>query len=907
VFVAQAEASERSALERAGFAMHEPTLCEDKARCKACRGKIGRYYWSSRVEDATRLRSHCNDLALRAMKNHLDRLEKSRAVTADIEVPHPPGMDYLPYQKAGISYALQRKDTLIGDQPGLGKDQPLDAKLLTPTGWTLMGHIKLGDLIIGSDGLPHPVTGIFPQGKKKVFRVTFQDGSSTECGDEHLWEVNTSLRRWGGYAPRIKTLREIRSRLTDKDGKRRHFIKLAKPIDFRTSFNPFICPYVMGYLLGNRGFSQVSVRVTIPDPESVKRINHLLPPGFILSQQTPIDYIITYKDKKKRRKSNAVLDEMRRLGLMGHRTEKKFIPPEYFWIDAQSRLDLLQGLLDADAHSRPLDGNVEYSSSSPRLARDTQQLIWSLGGTAKIRPKPTKRLPSYRMSVRMPPGIPLFRLRRKLICQGKWTKYPPYRVIASVKEIGIKETQCIRVDSPDGLYVTDDFILTHNTVEALGFINYLKARHVLVVAPATLSFNWKLEAEKWLVEPYEIFIPEAGMDAIPEIGDRRLLVICNYEKLATRARDGTEQETEFAKSLRRVWDVSVFDEAHALKNPGSKRSQAVLGEFGLMRRSHRTLFLTGTPMENFPKEIWPIAASICPAKFGDWWDFARRYCGLHSEMHGTHKAWVSTGSSHLSELQQRLRSTFMVRRLKQDVLKELPPKRRQLVVLGDSQIDWSQHPEFRKWKEIYERRYEEALAKLEAAKTTAEYRAAMKALDAFIGIAFQEMSEFRHKTALAKLPMCVSYLDQMLAATNDSIVIFAHHKDVLQKLAEHFASDCVVLFGDTPMDERGKVVKDFQEGRKRIFIGGLKAAGAGLTLTKASTVVFIEIDWNPATLSQAEDRLCRIGQKKMVHVLHLVLNNTLDVNMGQRVIQKQGTIDRALDHLPEQLRLKQVG
>ena len=566
VFVAQCEPSEKASLERAGFKIHEPTMCEDKARCKACRGKIGRYYWSSRVEDATRLRSHCNDLALRAMKNHLERLEKSRAVDSNIEVPHPPGLDYLPYQKAGISYCLQRKDTLVGDEPGLGK-----------------------------------------------------------------------------------------------------------------------------------------------------------------------------------------------------------------------------------------------------------------------------------------------------------------------------------------------------TIITLGVINILRPKTVLVVAPATLSFNWKLEAEKWLVEPYDIFIPEAGMDAIPDVENRRLFVICNYEKLTNRTKGGVEQESKFAASLKRVWDVAVFDESHALKNPQSKRCQAVLGESGLMRRSHRTLFLTGTPMENFPKEIWPIAASICPAKFGDWWDFARRYCGLHSEMHGTHKAWVSTGSSHLSELQQRLRSSFMVRRLKHDVLKELPPKRRQLVVLGDSQIDWSTHPEFRKWKEIYERRYEEALARLEAAKTNAEYKAAVKALDAFIGVTFTEMSEFRHKTALAKLPMCLNYLDEMLASTSDSIVIFAHHKDVLQKLAEHYKEDCVVLFGDTPMEERGEVVKAFQEGRKRIFIGGLKAAGAGLTLTRASTVVFIEIDWNPATLSQAEDRLCRFGQKKMVHVLHLVLNNTLDVNMGQRVIQKQATLDKALDHLPEQLRLKQVG
>ena len=563
VFVADSLPQDKTTLERAGFLVHEPTLCEDKARCKACRAKIGRRHWTARIEDATRLRSHCNDIALKIMRDHLGRLEKSRAVDSSIVVPAPPGLEYLPYQKAGISYAVQRKDTLIGDEAGLGK-----------------------------------------------------------------------------------------------------------------------------------------------------------------------------------------------------------------------------------------------------------------------------------------------------------------------------------------------------TIQALGFVNLTKPRSVLVVAPATLAFNWKLEAEKWLVDPWTIFVPSTGAETIPQA--EKLMVITNYEKLVGRMKNGEECESDFAKSLKRTWDVAVFDECHALKNPQSKRSQAVLGEFGLMRRSHRTLFLSGTPIENYPKEIWPLAATICPAKFGDWWAFAKRYCGLHKEMHDGHSAWVANGSSHLSELQQRLRTTFMVRRLKHDVLKELPPKRRQLVVLGEN-IDWSQHPEFRRWKAIYEREYEAALARIESAKTNEEYKKAIKALDAFVGIAFTEMSEFRHKTALAKLPMCLQYLDDLLKSSPDNIVIFAHHKDVLLKLAQHFGEDAVLLFGDTKMEDRGKAVKLFQEGHRRIFIGGLKAAGSGITLTRANTAVFVEIDWVPATMSQAEDRLCRIGQRKMVHVIHLVLNNTLDVNMSQKVIAKQNTIDKALDRLPEQLRLQQIG
>jgi SWI/SNF-related matrix-associated actin-dependent regulator of chromatin subfamily A-like protein 1 len=546
-------------LKKAGFEPHEPSMCEDQARCKACRAKIGRRWWSAKVEDATRLKAHCNDKALSMMKDHLDRLSKSRATDANIAIPAPLGFEYIGYQKAGVAYALQRKDTLIGDEPGLGK-----------------------------------------------------------------------------------------------------------------------------------------------------------------------------------------------------------------------------------------------------------------------------------------------------------------------------------------------------TIQALGFVNKVHAKRVLVVAPATLAYNWKAEAEKWLVRPFTIFIPQTGNDPVPQVSeDENLLVITNYEKV-TSLSDSKSKGSLFEENLKRIWDVGIFDEAQAIKNPESKRSKAILGETGLMQRSRRCLFLTGTPIENYPKEIWPIAAAVCPAKFGDWWVFAKRYCGLHKEMHGTRQVWVSTGSSNLAELQQRLRASFMVRRLKRDVLKELPPKRRQLVILGDSEIDWSKHPQFRRWKELYDKGYDSALSRLESAKTDEEYKKAARELNSFVGIAFEEMSEFRHLTAKAKLPLCLKYIDNLLENGVGEIVIFAHHKDVLQSLHKHYGDQAVCIYGDTPISKRGPLVQQFQNGEKKIFIGGMKAAGSGITLTRASTVVFVEIDWVPGTLTQAEDRLCRIGQKKMVHVIHLVLNNTLDVNMSQKVIAKQEVIDRALDRLPDQ-------
>lgn len=421
------------------------------------------------------------------------------------------------------------------------------------------------------------------------------------------------------------------------------------------------------------------------------------------------------------------------------------------------------------------------------------------------------------------------------------------------------------------------------TIQAIGFVNYLNPKNVLVVCPSTLKTNWKIEAERWLVDrKWKIYITESSA-AVPTDYN---FVITNYEKLI--------KDSPLSQSLKQLWEVLVLDEAHALKNPDSKRTAAVLSpdsDLCLMRRARRTLFLTGTPLLNRPREIFPIAAAICPAKFGNWTEFSERYCNPHIR----NGYWNYDGHSNLEELQQRLRSSFMVRRLKKQVLKELPPKRRQLVVLDDSKLE--RDPALEKWMQRYEEEWKRKNLQLDEAKTEAEYKSAVRQLDAFTGIAFTEISEFRHKTALRKLPLCIDYIDDFLAQTREKVILFAHHQDVLETLVEHYGTEkAVSLWGDTKTNSRTAAVEKFQTDPKcRVFIGGLSAAGVGITLTAASTVIFIESSWVPAVVTQAEDRAHRIGQTENVHIIQLVLNNTLDANMIQRIIEKQNIIDRALD------------
>src|SRR5207244_1991010 len=131
-----------------------------------------------------------------------------------------------PYQRDGIQALVQSKHLLLGDDMGLGKAQPLDSHVLTPTGWRLMGQLREGDLVIGADGTATRVTGVFPQGDIEIYRVTFSDGSATECSDDHLWSVQTPQWKWRKAGPRVLSLRQIRGRLRDGSGNAFYFVPL---------------------------------------------------------------------------------------------------------------------------------------------------------------------------------------------------------------------------------------------------------------------------------------------------------------------------------------------------------------------------------------------------------------------------------------------------------------------------------------------------------------------------------------------------------------------------------------------------------------------------------------------------------------------------------------------------------
>lgn len=425
------------------------------------------------------------------------------------------------------------------------------------------------------------------------------------------------------------------------------------------------------------------------------------------------------------------------------------------------------------------------------------------------------------------------------------------------------------------------------TIQVIGLMNALSSiRRTLVICPASLKINWKNEIMQWSMRPFTVHVIDPGSEWIPAD-----IVVMNYEQV-TKHRDAI---------MATQWDLLVCDESHYLKNSKSQRTQNIVGHWDndpakriYPIRAKRRVFLTGTPVLNRPKELWTTVRALDRHGLGtDWHAFHTRYCAGYKDRFG----WQIDGASNLEELQGRLRSSIMLRRKKADVLKELPPKRRQIIMLEPVTLGAKQalknEEELRKTEAEIEALRAEVEA-LSVNQTDAKYKAAVQKLASIESIAFTETSKVRHRTALAKLPMVMDHLVNVLAS-EDKIVVFAHHHNVIDCLVEGLAEYGVVSFdGRTNVERRQAAVDVFQNDPKtRVIVGSIGAMGSGWTLTAASYVAFTELDWVPGNMSQAEDRLHRIGQTESILVQHLMLNGSFDGRMAKTIVSKQQVIERA--------------
>ncbi len=521
------------------------------------------------------------------------------------------------YQAQGIMNLLQVPRTILSDDTGLGKAQPLTAKVMTPTGWRPIGDIRVGDRVMGSDGLPIKVTGVFPQGVKPIYEVFMTDGSSTECCDEHLWTVRSGNTRRSGDGWRTLSLREIMDggllRQMRSTGKK-WSIPTVKPVQFRER-DLLVDPYLLGVLIGD-GSMPSHVTVCNGDPKMFDIVESRLPPGYRFGAYKADGYsrpVLMPLGTKSGTKS-PLKQALKDIGLLGKNWSNKYIPEEYLTSSVNQRIELLRGLMDTDGYVSKDGAITQFYSSNLGLVRGFVELVQSLGGTAKVAEKvpvlgkksraKRGRL-SYIVTLSLPNQIIPFHLPRKVSRWRPRTKYFPTRYIERAELIGTKECVCIRVDAPDSLYVTDDYIVTHNTLQTLCTIGYVwtvEPEYVpIVITRKSSLYQWDAEIKKFMQgmsasvvdgEPWERDESYKDFFGGWDPGNKRLLVttydsfLKDFEESVVRDRSqkppkGAKAELKRARDRLKDLKASFEPKKKAFEGAFGPRSEAVREYLGV--------------------------------------------------------------------------------------------------------------------------------------------------------------------------------------------------------------------------------------------------------------------------------------------------------------------------------------
>lgn len=406
------------------------------------------------------------------------------------------------------------------------------------------------------------------------------------------------------------------------------------------------------------------------------------------------------------------------------------------------------------------------------------------------------------------------------------------------------------------------------TVQALMWLAlHPEIVRTLVVVPASLVLNWEREAKKWL-PGRTVSVVKNGKDPIQATE----IVVTSYE-CVTRRKDEWMAWAPVAV---------VIDEAHYLKNQDAQRTKAMVGILprkgkdgkmtepvpGIATACQYVISLSGTPMLNRPIEIFTNLNLLCPADYPSFFRFAKRYCGAEKGQYG----WDFGGATNTEELRSRLRDV-MVRREKEQVLKELPPKRRAEVFVALSNAD-----EYQVFEEDFLDKLTNPARKDERQK----------------GDVLAALGQLRRMSGRGKVDAAIEWLTN----ADRPVVVFCHHLDVLGDIAQGLIKAeiaWVKVTGEMKVEDRQAAVDDFQAGRARVFLGTYGAASVGLTLTAASDTLHVERNWTPAIEEQAEDRCHRIGQTaESVTAWYMMSSASIDQKFASLVASKRAVLGEIL-------------
>lgn len=384
---------------------------------------------------------------------------------------------------------------IVAARPSAGKAQPLSAMVLTPTGFVQMGSLSVGSIVVGANGEPTPIVSLVDHPNKEVVCVTLSDGTTTECCTEHLWFTQTRNERRRGIAGSVKSAESIALSLTRQDSDSpNHALPLHGPVlPSNRDVDLPLHPWLLGALLGDGSLHSGNILFCKPENDVQQKLISLLPvtdTGVVCDGGRTVRIKRAAKNNEKSHTS-VVLSQ---LGLRVY-SQERFIPSIYLDGSVNQRLLLLQGLLDTDGSVLKNGSSVEYSTTSIALRETVACLSRSLGFITTVSPARLTQFqngfgrPSWRINVHIRKDSLLPVTSTKHLARLKLTERKFHRSIVSIQSVGDKPCRCIQVAAADGLYLTDDYIVTHNSSLAMNIVDHVGVTLRLPVAVFSLEMT----------------------------------------------------------------------------------------------------------------------------------------------------------------------------------------------------------------------------------------------------------------------------------------------------------------------------------------------------------------------------------------------------------------------------------
>lgn len=398
------------------------------------------------------------------------------------------------------------------------------------------------------------------------------------------------------------------------------------------------------------------------------------------------------------------------------------------------------------------------------------------------------------------------------------------------------------IEALQGRALIGDEMGLGKTIQAIAYLElHPELRPAIVICPASVKYNWEKEINNWITSNSDTKVMQ-GRNGGSISSD---IIIINYDIVAGRLKELKELKPK----------CIILDEVHMTKNSKAQRTKAIID---LCKGVKHILALSGTPIISRPIEFYNILKILDPSMFPSKTRFGERYCGL--KYNGF--AWDYSGATNTEELHTKLNNRIMIRRKKSEVLKDLPPKIRSIVPL---EIDMDEYNKY-------------------------EVDAENKGIEAMV-----QIEQLKQIAAESKMDQAKKWISDFLES-GEKLVVFAWHTKILDLIEEEFKNISVRVDGSTPQKTRQEIVEAFQNDPKiKLFIGNIKAAGIGITLTAASNTCFLELGWTPGEHVQAEDRVHRIGQKDNVTAWYLVAKGTIEQKIMDMLEKKSQTLDQVLD------------